>query len=121
MDHHRKEPRKKLMAFTPVYNFANKSLLGYISNITLEGMMVVTEHPVEAGQEITLDIELPSDLPIETDPQFLIQARIAWCKPDDDLKSYTIGFQFINTTPKQIEVIEAILERYHFRYSPSSP
>ena len=113
----RKETRKKLMAFTPVYDSATRVLLGYIGNINLHGVMVVSEHAVEIGRDITLIIELPNSLLDTVDKNLLMPAHIAWCKPDKSVKSFTVGFEFTKETPEQESTIQAILDRYHFRYN----
>ena len=117
MNDPRKETRKKLMAFTPVYDSATRALLGYIGNINLHGVMVVSEHGAETGKDITLNIELPNGLLDTVDKNLLMPAHIAWCKSDESVKSFTIGFEFTKTTSEQEATIQAILDRYHFRYS----
>jgi hypothetical protein len=63
MNNHRKESRKKLMAFTPVYDLLHKTLLGYVGDLTLQGVMVIGEKTVETNKHFTLGIEFPSSLP----------------------------------------------------------
>jgi c-di-GMP-binding flagellar brake protein YcgR len=114
MSEQRKETRKKLMAFTPVYDYAAHALIGYVSDISLLGMKVISEHPVETGNEITLHVELPDSLTNKTDQTLLTPARIAWCRTDENLKSFMIGFAFIKLTTKQESIIQSILDRYRF-------
>ena len=45
MSDKRKEERKSLMTFTPVYGLHPKTLLGYAEDLTVHGAMVVGEKP----------------------------------------------------------------------------
>jgi len=112
----RKEPRKKLMAFTPVYELRHKTLLGYVGDLTLKGAMVIGEKPVEAGSHFILGIEFPEAPPAMTSTRIVIPSRTAWCRQDEDNSSgFSIGFEFTEISAETIAVIEVILERYQFR------
>jgi hypothetical protein len=115
MNDHRKESRKKLMAFTPVYNLLHKTLLGYVGDLTLQGVMVIGEKSVEINKHFTLGIEFPENLPESPAVRVVIPARAAWCRPDDSPQYFNIGFEFIEVSPATAREIEAILERYQFR------
>ena len=40
------------MTFTPVYDLRSQTLLGYIGDLTLQGVMVIGEKPVEVNKHI---------------------------------------------------------------------
>ena len=111
----RKESRKKLMAFTPVYELLHKTLLGYVGDLTLQGVMVIGEKSIEVDKHLTLGIEFPESLPEILAMRVVIPARAAWCKPDDSPQYFNIGLEFIEVSPENAREIEAILERYQFR------
>jgi Tfp pilus assembly protein PilZ len=113
----RKDIRKKLMAFTPVYDSITNTLVGYVGNINLFGMMVVSEHIAEVGREVILNVEFPNSLLKAEEKNLVAPARVAWCKQDESIKSCTIGFEFTKITPEQGALIRTIMERYHFRHS----
>ena len=115
MNDHRKESRKKLVAFTPVYNLLHKTLFGYVGDLTLQGVMVIGEKPVEINKHFTLGIEFPASPPEILAKRVVIPARVAWCRPDDSPQYFNIGFEFIDVSPENAREIEAILERYQFR------
>jgi PilZ domain len=114
MSEHRKETRKKLMAFTPVYDSNMKVLLGYVGDLTLLGVMVVGERDVKINDEKVLKIEFPNDLPVVTSTQITIPARAAWCRRDESLRYFNIGFEFSEVNPEHTKLFQAILERYQF-------
>jgi len=111
----RKEPRKKLMAFTPVYDLRHKTLLGFVGDLTLKGAMVIGEKSVETEKHFILGIEFPEAPPTLTATRIVIPARVAWCRQEDGPQSFNIGFEFTEVSAENAAVIEAVLERYQFR------
>ena len=90
MSDKRKEERKSLMAFTPVYGLHPKTLLGYVEDLTLHGAMIIGEKPVETNKQITLLIEIPGALAESMDPSLMIPARVAWCRQESKPNYYDI-------------------------------
>jgi Tfp pilus assembly protein PilZ len=88
-----------------------------VGNINLLGIMVVSENATEAGREVILNVEFPKSLLEAEDKNLITPARVAWCRQDQSVRSYTVGFEFTNLTAEQAATIEAIMERYHFRHS----
>ena len=115
MNNHRKESRKKLMAFTPVYELQHKTLIGYVGDLTLKGAMVVGEKPVDIDRHLILGIEFPEVPSTMTTARIVIPSRVAWCRQDESPQSFNIGFEFSDISPENVKTIEAILERYQFR------
>jgi len=113
-DETRKEERRKLMAFTPVHIFHKKSLLGYIGDLTLQGVLVVGEKPVEVDQIIALVIDFPETPEIHA-KRVVIPARAVWCEKNKDEKYFDTGFEFQKIDIKDQIIIESILERYQYR------
>jgi hypothetical protein len=119
MDDRRKEMRKKLMAFSPVYDKERGNVLGYLADLTLQGAKVVGEKPLELHSRITLAIDLPGDLPGISAKHMNIPAQVARCMQDEDgPREFDLGFEFTGINPEQTQIIQALLERYHFRYQP---
>jgi Tfp pilus assembly protein PilZ len=114
MSEQRRDERKKLMTFTPVYDKRSKALLGYLGDLTLEGAMVVGKAHEEINQHLTLTIEFHET--VETPAtRMTVPVRVAWCKPEDGQTYFHIGVEFLELTGENQLVIEAILERYQFR------
>ncbi|MCE9647799.1 MAG: PilZ domain-containing protein [Chloroflexi bacterium] len=103
----RKESRKKLVAFTPISDMTDGKLLGYVGDLTLKGLMVIGEKPVEIDRHLMLGLELLS-------MHITISARAAWCKRDGDTSYYMTGFEFLNVSPENLKIIKQILDRYEF-------
>ena len=116
MSNQRKEPRKKLVAFTPVYDLPHKALLGYVGDLTPQGVMVIGEKQVEVGKHFTLGIKFPDSRSGTQAVHVIFSARVAWCRQDKSPQQFNIGFEFIDVTTENAKVIEAVLARYQFRY-----
>ena len=113
----RKESRKVVMAFTPVYDLTNKKLLGYLRDLTLQGAQVNGEKKLVVDTQITLSIQLPEELVEITTRRLNIPARVARCVEDKESPNfYELGFEFKDIQPEQMQIIEALLNRYHFRH-----
>lgn len=110
------EPRRKLMAFTPVYDLHPRLLLGYLGDITLRGALVIGTNMATINKQTELEINFPSDLPDGSRLKTIIPARIAWCRQDESPDYYNIGVQFTEVSPENADTFQYILDRYHFRY-----
>ena len=115
-DERRKEARKMVMKFTPVYDLDQGKLLGYLHDLTLQGALVIGEKTLEVDTHTTLKFDLPGDLPKITADHLIISARVARCIQDETQNSYKLGFEFMDVTLEHTDIIEAVLERYHFRH-----
>ena len=115
-DDRRKEDRKLVMKFTPVYEADNGKLLGYLRDLTLQGALVIGEKKLEVDTLLTLRFDLPDDLLNIAAFNLTVAARVARCIEDETPNSYQIGFEFKDIGLEQTEIIEALLERYHFRH-----
>ena len=113
MSEQRKEERKKLMAFTPVYDHRKSNLLGYLGDLTLQGAMVVGDKPVEINKELTLAIEF-HETPEVPATRMTLPARVAWCRHEEQSPYYNTGVEFLELTDQNKLVIAAILKRYQF-------
>ena len=61
MQNQRKESRKKLIAFTLVYDLLHKKLIGYVGDLTPQGVMVIGETALEVGRRLAIGIEFPNE------------------------------------------------------------
>jgi hypothetical protein len=114
MSDRRKGTRRKLMAFTPVYDLMPRVLLGYLRDLTLRGALVAGTTLTTINKETTLQINFPRELS-DISP-VIIPARIAWCHQDESPQHFNIGVEFLEVTPVYEELFQKILERYRFSH-----
>ena len=117
MQNQRKESRKKLIAFTLVYDLLHKKLIGYVGDLTPQGVMVIGETALEVGRRLAIGIEFPNEELNEKPQRVVVSSRVAWCRQDEDTPQYlNLGFEFLELSPEGAEIIRAVLDRYQFRY-----
>jgi hypothetical protein len=114
MQERRKQPRKQLMSYTQVFDLYGGTLLGYLGDMNLGGVMVIGEKDVDVNTVFTLAIMLP-ELQGITAPRMTIPSRVAWCEQDISPEYFDIGFEFQKLQPAQAKIISAIMENYEFR------
>jgi Tfp pilus assembly protein PilZ len=116
MENRRKETRKKIMAFTLVRDEKGR-LLGYLADLTHQGVMVIGEKHLDVDTKVTLAIDLPEELLLGLSRKLVLPAIVRRCAPDEaGSPDLNIGFEFTNITPEQTQLIEMLLDRYHFRH-----
>jgi hypothetical protein len=119
MSDRRKETRKRFTAFTPVFDLYPRTLLGYLGDLNMQGALVIGKKLTTINKETVLELIFPGELADITLVPITIPVRIAWCRPDQQSQSYSIGVEFTELTPLHRDLFQQILERYHFRYSLS--
>lgn len=114
MQERRKLPRKDLMAYSQVFDIHGGYLIGYLGDLTNLGAMVISDAPIMADKELTIQIQLP-ELEGFSDETITVPVRVAWCQQDLSPEYFNVGMEFKKLTGRQREIIEAILENYEFR------
>jgi len=113
MDERRKLKRRHIMFYSRVFNRKTGQLLGYLGNLTPEGVMLISENPMEVDEEVLLRLDLPED--IYGKSILNLRSQSVWCRPDIDPNFYTTGFQLIDVDKDDMEIIEQIIDDYGFR------
>jgi hypothetical protein len=116
MSDRREELRRRFTAFTPVYDLHPRMLLGYLGDLNTRGALIIGTKLVTINKETILEIIFPGELADVTAIPVTIPARIAWCRPDERPQSYNIGVEFTEMTSLHKELIQQLLDRYHFRH-----
>lgn len=115
MDEHRKNERRKVIAYTPVYDCQRNVLLGYLGDLSMHGAMLIGKKPLEVNRQLVLAIGFP-ETPEFPARRATLTARIAWCRPEKNPQYYNTGFEFQAMDQENQTAIRAILEKYRFRY-----
>jgi hypothetical protein len=113
MDDRRKFGRKYLNFFTRIFNQSNGDLLGHLGDITAAGMMVISNQPIKLGQQFHLRVELPKS--VFGMEHLDVIASSVWSQPDVTPEFYNTGFEFIDISPEEVEIIERIVKEYSIR------
>ena len=121
MQERRKISRKYLAIYSRVFERSTGRVVGYLSDLTDKGAMVISDTSMAENQDVSLRFDLPDPSLFSTD-HLNIDTQIMWCRPDIDPAFYNIGFQFKTISPEQAKIIEEMIIAYEFRRdAPSYP
>jgi hypothetical protein len=113
MDERRARKRVYMMFYSRIRDRHSGDLIGHLVDLTAEGLLVVSETPLEIGRVLFMQMELPDDV---SDKQFLkFDAQVAWCRKDVDPSFYDLGFQLVDISPEDIDITKRFIEAYGFR------
>jgi hypothetical protein len=107
--------RHELKYYLSVYNRKTGKLVGYIVNISQEGMRLVSNIPLLTHSVFQLQIKLPKEIQGEKTINF--DALSCWCRPDVSPDCFDTGFRLVNT-PAELEVLIDELIGY-FSFNPA--
>lgn len=113
MTDQRKTERVKAMTFTAVYERNGHILLGFLGDLTLQGAMVVGEKAVETGRDTILEVEFRGAEEVPGG-RLTIPAHVAWSRQETGITYFHTGFEFLDVTEQNRQVIEALVARYKF-------
>ncbi|NOX87971.1 MAG: PilZ domain-containing protein [Calditrichaeota bacterium] len=113
MGEQRKLHRRHLIYYLRVFDRETGEVIGHLINITPEGIMVISENPLETNKTYKLKMDLPSDIFEKTEIEFDAESR--WCKKDVNPEFYDTGFSILNLSYHDGRLIERLIDDYGFR------
>ncbi len=109
----RKLKRRHIIFYSRVFDRITGALLGHLMDITVEGLMLISDYPLEAGPTYHLRMDLPDD--VKAKPFLSFEAQCLWCRPDINPAFFNAGFTVLNMTQEDIDLIENMIDEYGFR------
>lgn len=117
MEERRRLPRKYLIIYSRVFEQSLGKLLGYLSDLSEQGAMIIAEEPLEVNDVLSLRLDLP-DPKIFHARNLNITARVAHCTVDISPAFYDIGLEFLEVTPEQKIILQSMMDVYEFHRQP---
>jgi len=114
MKEQRKLQRRHLIYYLRVFNDETNEVLGHLINISPEGIMIMSEKPLETGKLFHLRMDLPADVFRKQLIEFDAESR--WCRKDVNPEFYDTGFLIKNLNEEDARLIEKLIDDYGFRY-----
>ncbi len=105
--------RENLACFLKVYNRRTGRELGYIGNISRNGLMLITRWRVQTDSVYHLRIVLPDGL--YTNRYMDFDARCQWCRPDIDSESFDSGYTVVTSSVNFDGFIDCLRNYFSFR------
>jgi len=109
----RKLKRRHVIFYSRVFDRNSGALLGHLMDITIEGLMLISETPLKIDLTYHLRMDLPEDVMTKTYLSF--DAQCLWCKPDINPAFYNAGFKVLNMVQEDVDLIENMIDEYGFR------
>jgi len=112
MDDRRKLKRRHLIYYLRVFEQGTNKLVGHLVDLTQEGIMLISENPIEVNKVHHLRMILPSRM--GGNEEWLFDAESRWCKKDINPDFYDTGFKLLNLEPKGLEIISNLIQGFGF-------
>ena len=109
----KRQTRKNLKVFMKVLDADSEEVLGYLVNITTDGLMLTREGKIEPENLFRLRVILPSEVKGTT--ELVLAATSRWCETDEDSPDFfNIGFQVTEPTKQDIKIIKQVMKKFCF-------
>ncbi len=104
--------RHHLSYYLKVYNRKTGKPLGYIVNISTEGLRLVSRVPLLTHTVFQFRVKLPREIEGERNIDF--DALSCWCRPDASPDCFDTGFKLVDTPQALLELVESL--RLYFSF-----
>lgn len=112
-DNKRKLKRRHLIYYLRVFQRGNNALIGHMVDVTREGIMIMSEEPIEADKDFEFRMDLPAEI---WGKKFIdFDARSLWCRKDANPDFYNTGFTMLKIAPADMTAIDRLVSQYGFQ------
>lgn len=108
----RKFQRRHLIYYLRVFDRDTVNLIGHLVDLTSEGVMVISENPIEIGKTFHLRMILPKE--IIGKEQITFDAVSKWTAKDVNPSFYDTGFEFQDISKENTIIITQLIEDFGF-------
>ena len=91
-----------------VYRGDTGERLGKMINLSRGGMLVMRQAPMDVNA--SLGLKIPLNKAIDGHIEFDAESKVAWYRQNEISNLYSIGFEFVNLTSEQSELLENMLD-----------
>lgn len=111
----RRLERHALIYHLPVRNRKTRELLGYLGNLTTEGLLLYGNTPLSTTTQTLTPCTITLPAEIDGSDHVVFQAKPVWSRLDDHRRLYSTGMHIRRIRQKDIRLIRATIERYGSR------
>lgn len=108
----RKLRRHHLIFYLKVYDAESGEQLGFLGDITVEGMMVMSKNPIEVDR--SFDIEIRNQSALSQEQNVRCRARSLWSGADVNPDYHATGFRFERLSKASEDAIQALIREIGF-------
>jgi len=96
-----------------VINAETQEVIGYLVNITTDGLMLTSEAPLDTEAVFQLKVIFPAE--IKGSKELTLSATSRWCDQDEeDSRFYNTGFQLVDLPKPDAKIIKQLMKKYCF-------
>lgn len=110
----RRIERHQLPYFLKVFNRFTDKPVGYLGNVSEDGLMLISQLPMLIGADFDLRLKIPS-----TDGHLQMvdfTACCLWCHEDVTPHSYDSGFSLLRSPLEYLQLVQSL--RHYFSFYP---
>lgn len=105
--------RRHLIFYLRVFDSDSQAFLGFLGDISQDGMMLIAEHPMEAGQQLNIEMRLPQA--VFGQKTLMMQASVRRTSPDVNPDFHVVGLQLKDLSAEDVALIGELVERVGFK------
>lgn len=109
----RQRRRWELVFYLRIFDQSNGSLLGHVIDISEDGLMLLSEVPIELQKDYDLSLEMPSS-GSNSNKKISIKARSIWQSKDTNPDLVDTGFQLIDPDMESVKTIQNLIDELQF-------
>lgn len=108
MGERRGNKRRHLIYYLPVFDYKTNKVMGHLVDITVKGLMLMSERPLKTDTIFHLKMFLPGK------NELSFKAKSVWAKKDINPDFYDTGFELQDISPDTVKVIERLIAKLGF-------
>ena len=111
MEERRNRERRDFSYYMRLVDNDTQDLVGHLVDISSSGFKLDSQTPIPVDKDFRLRMDLTSE--VANKPAMVFVARSKWCEVDPlDPFIYNVGFQLVNISPADLEIINRMIEKY---------
>ena len=110
MHEKRKLPRKRAPGRVTVYDRTTDTAIGHVVNMSIGGMLLISDTPIPADRVFQLRIALPK--PVAGVDAVDFGAESLWESPAMDENNFWTGLQIIDISESDSRILETLIEEW---------
>lgn len=114
----RRIERHQLPYYLKVFNRITDKPMGYLGNVSLEGLMLISQLPMLVGARFDMRLKIPGH---DGQQHFIdFYATCQWSREDVNPGNFDSGFALVAPPTEYVEMVEALRHYFSFRPLPTS-
>ena len=109
----RQRRRWELVFYLRIFDQSNGALLGHVIDISEDGLMLLSEVPIEINKDFDLTLEMPASDDGDN-KKISFKARSIWQSKDTNPDLVDTGFQLIDPDIESVEAIQDLIDELQF-------